>query len=48
MNTNRDASQYTKYKRAKTLAQHHKSTVRLIPGSYSDSTCNTYMNIVLG
>jgi hypothetical protein len=48
MNTNRDASQHTKYSRAKTLATYNRDNVRLIPGTFSDITSSTYTHVVLG
>ena len=48
MNTNRDASQLTKYNRAKALAAYHEGNVRLVPGSYSDMSSSTYTEIIFG
>ena len=48
MNTNRDSSQLTILNRAKTLAAYHAGNVRLVPGTYSDTSSTTYTQIVLG
>jgi hypothetical protein len=48
MNTNRDASQQTKYNKAKVLAVYHKQNVRPLPGTYSDTSSSTQTEVVLG
>ena len=55
MNTNRDASQFTKYNNAKTLAAYYQARVNdintgnliIAPGYYSDISSKTYTDLVI-